>query len=210
MKKTKKLIVLSALIVMACFLIITLSVVNSTAYAMDSNLNTLMEEIDEKIVDKKDLAYSSNPYDYIKDNENYEKIVDLKIEALPLLMAKLEESDEAGLKEYIISIAIQEISGVEIAEGRWSNGREFLEEYKAFLRNVKDGVNVILTSENTTEQEKLSALSKYGIYAVPYIPDNLKAADKIQMQYKKSSAFVSLTTSDLNIIENMIDKVLES
>ena len=140
-----KIVISSSILVMAICLIVTIvSVTNSTAYAMDKNMDLLMKDINVKIQEKEDMAYSSNPYDYIEKNESYKNIKELKIKALPLLANKIEQSDEAGLEEYIMAIAIQDISGIDVSslEGEWSDGQEFLREYKAFLRGVKDNVNV--------------------------------------------------------------------
>ena len=73
----------------------------------------------------------------------------MKTDALPLLLEGLENSTESGLMEYIMSIAIEEISGVDIEslEGKWSDGQEFLDKYQIFLRGVEDNVNVIMTSK---------------------------------------------------------------
>ena len=125
MKKVnlKILLAFSLVVTCLCGAVMAVATVSSTAYAMNSNLKTMLDEIDEKIKDKEDLSFSSDPYDYIEGNENYNNILKLGIDVLPLLAEEIEESDEAGLKEYILSCAIQDISGVNIAdlEGEWSN-----------------------------------------------------------------------------------------
>ena len=60
-----KIVISSSILVMAICLIVTIvSVTNSTAYAMDKNMDLLMKDINVKIQEKEDMAYSSNPYDF--------------------------------------------------------------------------------------------------------------------------------------------------
>lgn len=213
-----KIVISSSILVMAICLIVTIvSVTNSTAYAMDKNMDLLMKDINVKIQEKEDMAYSSNPYDYIEKNESYKNIKELKIKALPLLANKIEQSDEAGLEEYIMAIAIQDISGIDVSslEGEWSDGQEFLREYKAFLRGVKDNVNVIMTSETLTEDEKMEELSKMGIYALPYIDEKsikeesskvIKTAKNvIKSEYVEVTNLPNITNTDIEVIKQLVD-----
>lgn len=199
----------------------TVMTVNSTAYAMNNNLENMLNQIDEKIKDKTDLSYSSNPYDYIEGNEYYNNILQLGVDALPLIIEEIEASDEAGLKEYILSCAVQDISGVDIADvqGEWVNSQEFIEKYEVFLRNVKDSVNVIVSSNSATNAEKIERLQKYGIYAVPYLKKinsktregNIaqKSIKQINKEFVKDTKFENLSQTDLNIIETLVDDKVE-
>lgn len=153
----KKLTIVTVCIMIACFSITGVSITKSTAYAMKTNMQAMLEEIDEIIADKTDLSYSSNPYDYIQNNKYFNNILNLGIDALPIIVDELKESDESGLKEFILSLAIEDISGIKIStiEGEWKDSDEFWDKYEMFMRNVKDNVNVIITSNEASKSEKV-------------------------------------------------------
>jgi hypothetical protein len=55
-------------------------------------MNTIMDNIAEMGERRDIVSFSSNPYDYIKDNENYKKIITLGPEALPIIQDKVNNS----------------------------------------------------------------------------------------------------------------------
>jgi hypothetical protein len=55
------------------------------------------------------VGFSSSPYDYIKNNQAFENIVNLGKPALPKLKKLLKQCDEHGLMENIYTIAIDQI-----------------------------------------------------------------------------------------------------
>ena len=72
---------------------------------------------------------SSNPYDYTKENEDYEYIVNQGDKALEYMLSKFKKSNENGLKEYVMAIACSEILGEKPEQKNWSSGREWYENY---------------------------------------------------------------------------------
>ena len=78
---------------------------------MENKIQQNIAMLEESISDSTftTLAFSSNPYDYIKDNEAFENIVDLGKPALPKLKKLLKQCDEHGLIENIYTIAIDQI-----------------------------------------------------------------------------------------------------
>lgn len=217
MSKNKIIVSVSCIAIVLSFIIMVLFVRSTPAYAFTTNINKLAEGIQKELEKHSDLSYSSNPYDYINNNEYYENIINMKTDALPLLMERLENSEESGLMEYIMSIAIEEISGVNIEnlEGEWSSGQEFLEKYQIFLRGIEDNVNVIMTSDILNENEKIEALSKMGIYALPYIEEKkqpnteivTEATKEIQQEYKNNTEGTKISGSEIKIIQKMIESV---
>ena len=219
MSKNKIIVAISTVVIVLCLIITTVYVRSTPAYAFSTNMNKLAEGIQKELKSHSDLSYSSNPYDYIDNNEYYENIINMKTDALPLLLEELDNSTESGLMEYIMSIAIEEISGVDIEslEGEWSSGQEFLDKYQVFLRGVEDNVNVIMTSQNLNEDEKVEALSKMGIYALPYIVENKQrdkvvvseAKEEIQKEYKNNTVGTKISESEVEIIDEIINSVKE-
>ena len=217
MSKNKIIVTISTVAIALSLIITTVSVRSTPAYAFTTNMNKLAEGIQKELKSHSDLSYSSNPYDYIDNNEYYQNIINMKTDALPLLLEGLENSTESGLMEYIMSIAIEEISGVDIEslEGKWSDGQEFLDKYQIFLRGVEDNVNVIMTSKILNEDEKVEALSKMGIYALPYIREKKQrdevvvseAKEEIQKEYKNNTEGTQISESEVEIIDEIINSV---
>lgn len=219
MNKNKIIVSVSAIVSALSFAITVVSLRSTPTYAFTANMNKLADDIQKELEGHSDLSYSSNPYDYIENNEYYDNIIEMKTDALPLLVEGLENSEESGLMEYIMSIAIEEISGVDIEslEGEWSSGQEFLEKYQVFLRGVEDNVNVIVTSKVLNEDEKVEKLSQMGIYALPYIEEKNKldkevvseAKDEIQKEYKENTEGTIISNSEVEIIDELVQSVDE-
>lgn len=217
----KKLTIVTACILIVCFSIIGIGITKSTTYAMKTNMKAMLEEIDEIIADKTDLSYSSNPYDYIKNNKYYNNILNLGIDALPIVVDELKESDESGLKEFILALAIEDISGIQISttEGEWKDSDEFLDKYEIFMRNVEDNVNIIITSKGASKSEKLERLKQYGIYAVPYLKEVTSYQDKdhiavktvkeICNNFKKETKSEDIDKNDIEIVEKLVGEFVE-
>lgn len=217
----KKLAIVTVCIMIACFSIIGIGITKTTTYAMKTNMKAMLEEIDEIVADKTDLSYSSNPYDYIQNNKYYNNIMNLGIDALPIIVDELKESDESGLKEFILAIAIEDISGIKISttEGEWKDSDEFLDKYEIFMRNVEDNVNVIITSKEASKNEKLERLKQYGIYAVPYLEALTSYQDKehiaietveeICKDFKKETKSGDIDKNDIEIVEELVEEFVQ-
>lgn len=91
---------------------------------------------------------SSNPYNYTKDNKDYEYIVNQGEKALEHMLGKFKNSNENGLKEYVMAIACSEILGEKPEQKNWSSGREWYEHY------LKLNQNDTILSENKIDFNK--------------------------------------------------------
>lgn len=154
------------------------NIMASTSYQIDSNMNVIMDKVAEMSAKQSPEMMSSNPYDYIKDNSNYEKIVALGLDALPIIKDKLDKTNENGLREYILAIAAEEIAKVDLKNNtyNWINGKEWLNEWNKLLRFIPENVDII-TSGTLDNNAKNAALSKLGVAAVPYIMDKIAAGE---------------------------------
>lgn len=204
----KKILLTTAISVIAVVSVIILLTINSfTVNAeVNSNLSSLMKTIEQMQKSKSELSYSSNPYDYIKNNENYDNIIKVGIKALPDLVDKLKNSPNNGLEEFIVAIAIQEISQIDLNKGdaSCSNAKEYLSEYHRLLRNVKDQAAYIVESKEMTFEEKQAEFDKLGVYADPYILQLQKSTvgttSKSNFSLKSSA-----NEEDIKIIQDLID-----
>lgn len=161
--------------------IITLFVNNQFASAsideqVDTNLAAIQEEISKEVALKSELAMSSNPYDYIKDNKDFVSIVALGNNALPVLQNKIEQSLNNGLQEYILAIAIETISKTNLKNDpstEWNSAKLFGEKWKRFLKDVPLKVDEISKSSKSTN-DKINELIELGTPAIPFIADKVE------------------------------------
>ena len=81
---------------------------------------------------------SSNPYDYILDSKAFDRLTSYGLEALPVVLNELEESEQDGLKEYLLALAVEKISGRDLrAEGlEWATGKEWLTRYQSTVKSA--------------------------------------------------------------------------
>ena len=86
----------------------------SAAEQVQMNMEKIDQSIQREIREHTDLSFSSNPYDYIQDSEYYDNVIELGVAALPELENMLKTSENNGLNEYIVAIAIEEISHADV------------------------------------------------------------------------------------------------
>lgn len=82
-----------------------------TQVNMEHKIQQNIAELEQSISDlaSTPVGSSSSPYDYIKDNQAFENIVELGKPALPKLKKLLKQCDKHGLIENIYAIAIDKI-----------------------------------------------------------------------------------------------------
>ena len=67
-----------------------------------------------KLLRNPQLSASSNPYEYIQNNKNFNDLVNLGTDALPVIAEKIMNSNDDGLKEYILAIAAEKIAKIDL------------------------------------------------------------------------------------------------
>ena len=84
------------------------------------------------VVDGVPVGGSSNPYDYVGISPAFTKLVALGKPALPAIVAEIEDSDQNGLREYLLAAAGAQISGDTPGSGAqsWSSGKEWARQYR--------------------------------------------------------------------------------
>jgi len=160
---------------------------NTSNVAADREVHISIEKLNKSIQDKinnnPELGLSSNPYDYIVDNDYYDYIISQGISSLPELESILKDSDTNGYNEYIIAIAMEEISMTNIRgvlgdpNVGWGSGKEFEKEWSDIRVNASDRIDTILRESNLSTKEKLTMIEYYGVLAVPAIESFLNTAE---------------------------------
>lgn len=174
----------------------------SAAEKVRLNLEGIDESIQNEVSNRTKLALSSNPYDYIADNTYYNSIIDIGVPALAELEDTLKRSEQNGLNEYILAIAIEEISRANVnailgnVDYGWENAKEFLSEWTDIKLSATNNVESIIQSKTLTEEEKLMKVKDYGILAVPAINSYLSTSES-----RKSDELVGKLNSLLESYE---------
>lgn len=158
-------------------IVIFFTIFSIKTLAVPLKINYLVKEMVQDLVlnlmNDKYLSNSSNPYDYIINNKNYEAIVSLGPDAIPYLEHLIKSSENSGLIEYILAIAIEEIGKVDLKKGseyRWTTAKKFPLEWEKHLEKIPSEVKKIAYS-NDTPEIKNKELIKLGTPSIPYIID---------------------------------------
>ncbi|MCM3268774.1 hypothetical protein [Paenibacillus elgii] len=185
-----------------CSIIVTM-VVQQNANAsiekqVDNNIAAINEMIKKEVALKSELASSSNPYDYIKDNTDFEKIITLGNDALPVLHNKLAKSTNNGLQEYIPAIAIERIAKVDMKKKestQWETAKDFEKVWKNHLKAIPATVEAIVSNKILTSEEKVKQLVELGTLAIPFIMDKVESDDE-----KVFPAVIELTKNNKSTV----------
>lgn len=179
--KTNKFIYFFISIVLVIAVIITCFVSSTnTASAAEKQTDALINEIQYRIEESlktegaylsngMPLAMSSNPYDYVKDNAEYDKLIALGEESLDDLY-KLQQDQEKydSFQRYIIAIAIEEITKTDLKQSEeyfWMDADGFSEKWNDFSIEAEENIKDILNNNSLSENEKIENICFYGTLA---------------------------------------------
>ncbi|MEC0246060.1 hypothetical protein P4H65_09715 [Paenibacillus chitinolyticus] len=191
------------------------------------NLSDMRKEIDRLTKEDPTLGLSSNPYAFIKDNKEYERIVNMGYPALPVIEERIMEGNSFGLDKYILAAAAEEIARVDLkkSEFQWSDPEEFTRSWKLHLKAVPGKVEKIVNSKESAEW-KNEKLTELGAPAIPFILEKVeKGAKELEISLQKivnPSDLPSVSPSDFNahqwktdhkedarLLKTMVDKAAE-
>ncbi|MCR5793690.1 MAG: hypothetical protein K6G65_11020 [Lachnospiraceae bacterium] len=142
----------------ACFLVIVVLITNRFE-TVEAQIRTDMDGI---LAKNPEVLLSSNPYDYI-DNEYYEDIVNIGMDAVNVLEDDIIEKEEASLDGYIAALAVQDITDVNISElygEDWETADEFWSKWNTMIETMPDEIDRILKSD----KNKIEEIQKYGVF----------------------------------------------
>lgn len=150
-----------------------------TVSAIDTEMSQLMSELEQESAASPELALGGGAVIYAQESVAYQSIVDLGLPAVKPLYDKLSASADSGLYEYILALAIQDITGEEFtynSDYGWSNALEFTMAYEAKVNNVQINVERILNSD-IPDAQKAVQLQVQGVFAVSPLLDQLATAN---------------------------------
>jgi hypothetical protein len=169
MRKSGKCVLLGIIVAAAAVLVCLYAIpAESMAAQVDENLAKIMKGID---ANSSAAMSSSNPYDYTRDNDSFEKIVSMGYDALPVLEQGLRSSDQDGLREYIMCIAIERITNCNLKQFddcAWDRASVFKGKWNQYLKDLPGRVRAAMQG-GETGQPLVDSLVKLGGPAVPYI-----------------------------------------
>ena len=228
-KHIKSIALLTFTIFFVVISLITFLSTQSQAINIQESLDLCMREVDIISSDNPMLKFSSNPYDFTVSNEYYDKIVSAGFNALIPLVTELQNSDVSGLREYIICIAIEEITNSDMKQFeqyQWSNAGNFQPALKTYVQNIDKEVRTILDSPVKDMQEKASDIQKLGAISViavgDYYTENKgynESIDEVLRGLLHTNSQVTTPSSDLSqitikselaVLQGFIDYVSEN
>lgn len=205
MKKilNKKSYISVLLVILIVVLIVANVIVVKRLYVNALTVNDLIDSIIEcKESDDPMVGFMSNPYEYIKDNDQYDVLVSRGTGVLDDLYEYIEDSETDGLKEYIAAAAIEDILGTELKETEmygWDTGKTFIESIDAVIDDRKDIVNDIMVNNDSKKQmDNYGMLVDYTLGELGKDDGNdlkqIKGLQKISSKQKKDiKQFISLS-----------------
>lgn len=111
------------LVVTVCFLI--------TACQSDKNIAKEIEKNLNAIVNNEKVMTSSNPNEYIQQNQNsYQEIINKGNDGLSYLTTELKKSKQNGLKEWLMANACEDLLKNKNPVKEWSTGKEWITKYE--------------------------------------------------------------------------------
>lgn len=159
------------------------------------------------------VQFSSNPYDYIKNNVCYDKIVSLGVAALPELNDYLDNAKQNGLIEYIVAIAIEKITGADINQIEnnpshcgWQTAYEFRDDWKNIKNDLSENIDNILNSKKLSNEDKISRISNYGKIVIPKIESYLNN----NINNKINSFEIDHESNNLSQLNNKLQELVDS
>ena len=115
------------------------------------------------------LAMSSNPYDYIQNNDEYDKLIALGEESLDDLYELQQDNDKYNsFQRYIIAIAIEDITKTDLKQSEeyfWMDADSFSEKWDDFSTESEEKMMNILNDESLSNDEKIEDICFYGTLA---------------------------------------------
>lgn len=179
------------------------SVYASTLNSINDNMNRLMSEIEKEMRADPKIAMLGSPIDFIRNSSSYKNIINLGLNVVKPLYDKLYESHDAGLYEYILALAIEEITQEEFiynANYGWKNSLEFRLCYETKVNNSETNVEKIINNENLSNEEKIAKFKEQGIFAVPFLIDEYN-----NINSKVSKEVIEIAIKDIAIKYNIFN-----
>lgn len=177
-KKGKVTLLICTLMIIIVTIILFTNTVNANAYKqieltiseMDKHIAASLNTEGKYYVNGLPLALSSNPYDYIINNTEYDKLVAMGEEAIKALEEALQNSDKyTSLDRYILAVAIEDIAKIDLKKTEkymWQDADSFYSSWSKLKEDVLTEVPLVIGNESLSEVEKKKEILKYGVLAI--------------------------------------------
>lgn len=153
---------------------------NATAAQQEASavIDGVMSELAKPKADDPTLL-SSNPFYVAANTPELDRIVALGTPAMNAALAKIEQSPDNGLSEYLLAICVKRISKAEMDNGPgrksyWDTGKGFPKAWRAHLAQIPGAVRTIADSTASPEQKNADLL-RLGTPAIPFVLDEIAA-----------------------------------
>ena len=171
----------------------------SLAKQVEEDYTGIEEIINQAVENNDNLAMSSNPYEYVKNNSYYDRLVSKGISILPILEKKINENQYGdGLLGYITAIAIEDITECNLKEDKdlqWATVSEFGDSWKKFKKTAKEKIDALINSK-LDETVKVKQLKKYGVYAAAVLKEQ-----KLEEKFPKIVKMHPINKNEYDILE---------
>lgn len=201
---------ISIIVIIACFFTNTsearaISQVDTTLAEVERQANASLDFDGQYYINGLPLALSSNPYDYVKSNPEFDKLIAMGADAVAPLEECLANGEKySSFDRYIIAIAIEEITKVDFKqceEYTWEDAESFMISWEKAKSDVVKIVPEVLSDNTLTNEEKWAEIAKYG---------TLSIAPLQEVQQKLSSKSNTELYSDAVELAEMIENLLNT
>lgn len=126
---------------------------------------------------------------------------------MPILVDRINQSKEDGLREYILAIATEEIAKVDLKKdtNEWDSVKAFTKVWKTHLNQIPTNVNDIVAS-NESNEKKVQKLALLGTPAIPFIMDKIEQGNT-ELFPSLDQLLLNNSNSNYNINQKNSDKL---
>ena len=146
--------------------------------AVSAMVNNLIQTMSKPYPEGDARYFSSNPYDYTKENPAFDQVVAMGYEVLDPLEGYLP--DHAGLDGYLVCIAIEKIMRCDLKqfdEFTWADAISFRTQWNKYLARMPSSVDEVLARE-LAPAAQAAEIAQLGAPAVPYVVEHAESLDR--------------------------------
>ncbi len=143
-------------------------------------IQSLLAEIEEKERADPQYVFEGRWNQDFRASEHYHAVLGLGLAAIKPAYYIIYKSEYAGLYEYILASAIDELSGYEYAvtqDRTWATSRQFLQMYNDKVTHTLASFSEIVANADLAEPDKVNDIRQLGIFAVAPLLNELDDPD---------------------------------
>ncbi len=168
--------------------------------------NTLNNPIDEPKEIRNHNSFTTNSQLY-KETNYYKSIVDLGIQALPLIHEKITSEELEVQKSWIALLAMEEVLQTNLAKITNispESPQQYISLWKAEKTQLWNDIAGIVESDAFTIDEKIEKLKSFGVYAWTYLYRVDMPQTPLGLAYKKQVMVKELSNEEINCLYEFI------